>query len=327
MNDPQPTLIVRDLHVTYANAVQALRGVSIDLYAGEVLAVVGESGCGKSTLALTVQGLLPASARVTGHIALEGATISGQAGQRVLRSIRGRRIGFLAQEPSGSFNPVWRVGSHIAEARRLGAPLAANGALRDWVAARLTALRIGDAGQRARQFPHQWSGGMLQRGALAAANANDPSVLIVDEPTASLDAPLAVYVLDQLREEISRGRQAVLLITHHLGMALHIADRIAVMYAGRIVETGEAPLVLGYPQHPYTRALMAAMPRFSAVLPEPLDGEPPSLAPPPAGCAFAPRCPLARPECATGLPPELVNGVACPVVMTTEESKPGNGDV
>src|SRR5262245_27982699 len=155
---------------------------------------------------------------------------------------------------------------------------------------------------------------MLQRAAIAGASANHPPLLLADEPTASLDAHLAVDVIQGLRERQQAEGAAMLLITHQLGLAAQVADRVAVMYAGRIVELGPAAQVLRRPRHPYTRALLAAMPRPGAGLPVPLDGELPSLAPPPPGCAFAPRCPLAQPGCASGPSPALLDGVACPVV-------------
>jgi peptide/nickel transport system ATP-binding protein len=312
----QPVLALRGLRVTYAGTaggVQALRGIDLEVVAGEVLAVVGESGCGKSTLAAAVLRLLPATARVEGEVRLAGADVYAM-GEAQARAMRGRLAGLVVQDPMGSFNPVMRVGAHILEARQLHDRHASAKMLWPWATELLTQLRIPEAARRARHFPHEWSGGMLQRAAIASASANHPPLLIADEPTASLDAHLAVDVVQGLRERQRQEGAAMLLITHQLGLAAQVADRVAVMYAGRVVELGPAQQVLSRPRHPYTRALLAAMPRPGGGLPEPLEGELPSLAPPPPGCAFSARCPLSLPGCAAGPAPELIDGVACPVV-------------
>jgi oligopeptide/dipeptide ABC transporter ATP-binding protein len=310
----ETVLAVRGLHVTYAGGVHALRGIDLAVAAGEVLAVVGESGCGKSTLAAAVLRLLPATAKVEGAVRLAGVDVYAAA-ERDARAIRGKLAGLVIQDPMGSFNPVMRVGAHILEARRLHDRSRSARALWPWATGLLDALHIPEAGRRARQFPHEWSGGMLQRAAIASASANHPPLLLADEPTASLDAHLAVDVVQGLRERQQREGAAMVLITHQLGLAARAAGRVAVMYAGRIVEIGPAAQVLRRPRHPYTRALLAAMPRPGAGLPEPLDGELPSLAPPPPGCAFSPRCPLAVASCHAGPAPDLVDGIACPVVQ------------
>jgi peptide/nickel transport system ATP-binding protein len=311
---PAPALALCGLRVTYAGGVQALRGIDLEVAQGEVLAVVGESGCGKSTLAAAVLRLLPRTACVEGEVLLAGQQVYA-LGEEAARAMRGRLAGLVVQDPMGSFNPVMRVGSHILEARQLHDRKTSARALWPWVTTLLTQLRIPDAAQRARHFPHEWSGGMLQRAAIAGASVNHPPLLIADEPTASLDAHLAVDVVQGLRERQQREGAAMLLITHQLGLAARVADRVAVMYAGRVVELGPAGRVLLRPRHPYTQALLAAMPRPGGGLPEPLEGELPSLAPAPPGCAFSARCPLARPECGVGAAPPLIEGVACPVVM------------
>ena len=327
-----PVLSIRGLRVTYAGGVQALRGVDLDVAPAEAVAVVGESGCGKSTLAAAVLRLLPETAAVTGRVRLAGIDVygahaggpNGAPGAREKRekrdelatkSIRGKLAGLVIQDPISSFNPVMRVGAHVVEARRLHNPRAPARRLWPWVVGLLEDLRIPEAARRARHYPHEWSGGMLQRAAIAAATANHPKLLLADEPTASLDASLAVDVVHGLRERQMREGAAMVLITHQLGLAAQVADRVAVMYAGRIVEIGPAAQVIGQPRHPYTQALVAALPRPRAGLPEPLEGELPSLAPPPPGCAFSARCRLALASCATGPPPDLIDGVACPVVM------------
>ncbi|HVG99075.1 MAG TPA: ABC transporter ATP-binding protein [Chloroflexota bacterium] len=313
-------LTVRDLHVTYAGGVQALRGIDLQVAPGETLAVVGESGCGKSTLATAVLRLLPASAAVRGSVDLAGIDVYA-CPPGAAKRIRGQIAGLVVQDPMSAFNPVMRVGEHVVEARRLHSRQAAGQALWDWTVGLLRELRIPEPERRARQYPHEWSGGMLQRAAIAAASVNRPRLLLADEPTASLDASLAVDVVLGLRERLhtqARGADeapaAMLLITHQLGLAAQVADRLAVMYAGRVVEVGAAAAVIGRPRHPYTRALVAAMPRPGAGLPEPLEGELPPLTPAPPGCAFSARCRLAQAACAAGPPPPLVDGVACPVV-------------
>ena len=331
-------LAVRGLRVTYAGGVQALRGLDLDVAPGEALAVVGESGCGKSTLATALLRLLPETATVTGRVRLAGVDVYGgcdldttpagkgskgskgskgrqASAEREVKRVRGALAGLVVQDPMSSFNPVLRVGEHVVEARRLHDRRRSGRDLWPWAVGLLEGLRIPQPERRAKQYPHEWSGGMLQRGAIAAASANSPRLLLADEPTASLDASLAVDVVLGLRERQQAQGAALVLITHQLGLAAQVADRVAVMYAGRLVEIGPARQVLGDPRHPYTRALLAALPRPGGGLPEPLEGEPPPLAPPPPGCAFSARCPLALPQCATGPAPELVDGVACPVTV------------
>jgi oligopeptide/dipeptide ABC transporter ATP-binding protein len=324
---PGDVLAIRGLRVTYAGpagGVQALRGIDLTVTAGEAVAVVGESGCGKSTLAGAVLRLLPATATVQGQVWVSGVGVFA-AGQPGARSVRGRLAGLVIQDPMGSFNPVMRVGAHILEARWLHDQSQPTRTLWPWATRLLEQLRIPEAARRARHFPHEWSGGMLQRAAIAGASANHPPLLLADEPTASLDAHLAVDVIQGLRERQQQEGAAMVLITHQLGLAAQVADRVAVMYAGRIVEIGTATQVLRRPRHPYTRALLAAMPRPGAGLPSPLDGEPPSLAPPPPGCAFATRCRLAQPSCSLGAAPDLVDGVACPVVVPPPFGAPAPG--
>lgn len=324
-------LVLRGLRVTYSNGVQALRGIDLDVAAGEVIAIVGESGCGKSSLANAVLRLLPANAKVAGEVRLCGTDVYS-LNERAASGIRGRLAGLIVQDPMGSFNPVMRVGDHVVEARRLHDRRQPARALKGWAIGVLRDLHIWDAERRARGYPGEWSGGMLQRAAIAAASANHPPLLVADEPTASLDASLAVDVARLLREQQRRDRAAMILITHQLGLAAQVADRVAVMYAGRIVECGPAKEIIGQPRHPYTRALVAAMPRLGGGLPDPLDGEPPSLAPPPPGCAFSARCSRALPSCAEGDPPELIGGLACPVVgeprpsLLSADSRPAADD-
>ncbi|HEX2185762.1 MAG TPA: ABC transporter ATP-binding protein, partial [Chloroflexota bacterium] len=308
----------------YGARGDVFRGLSAVIPRGRTTAIVGESGCGKSTLAAAIMGLLPPTAAVSGAVWLAGVDVyhggpKGAKQAKEARRIRGQLAGLVIQDPGSSFNPVLRVGAHVVEARRLHNPRPPAGGFWTWAVGLLRELRIDAARRRARQYPHEWSGGMLQRAAIAAASANHPRLLVADEPTASLDASLAVDVVQGLRERQQRQGAAMLLITHQLGLAAEVADRLAVMYAGRIVEVGPAVTVIARPRHPYTRALVAALPRPGGGFPGPLEGELPSLAPAPPGCAFSARCRQAVAACAAGEPPPLIDGVACPIVVPASE--------
>ncbi len=312
-------LLIRDVHVTYPGGVQALGGVSLSLAVGETLALVGESGCGKTTLALALLGLLPPGTTLTGELHIGDVDLH-LAGHGKLSMLRGRLSGLVVQDPMGSFNPLVRVGSHVIEAYHLHNRHPPDGGYWAWAVRQLAALHIPQAWKRATHYPHQWSGGMLQRAAIAAATANRPPLIIADEPTAALDVALAAEIMTQLRARQRADNATMLLITHQLGLARRIADRIAVMYAGRVVEEGTARAVIEDPRHPYTQALVGAATRQDAALPEPLAGEAPGLAPPPPGCAFHPRCSLALSACRSGPPPPLHAGCACPVVQRTSDA-------
>lgn len=300
----EPLLHYQDVAVTYATGAQAVRGVSFTLAAGECLALVGESGCGKTTLARAALGLLPAGAQVTGSIRLQGTQIVGASAQQ-LRQLRGLQVGLVAQDPFAACNPLDRVVRHVAEAWR------AHGRRvpQQTIATALTNLGIADAAARMTRYPHQWSGGMLQRATIAAAAAHQPPLIIADEPTSALDADLADTTLTMLRQTGA----AILLVSHDIGVVARHADRVAVVYTGRIVEIADAQSVLRQPRHPYTVALLQAIPQPHAGLPVPLLGTPPDLKAPIPGCAFAPRCQHAEAACHTTTQP-LLHGVACPVV-------------
>jgi len=294
-------LVIENLSVRYPSGTHAVRGVSLHVAPGHTLALVGESGCGKSTVAMAVLGLLPATTRVEGTIRVAGHEVVG-ASEASLRRIRGLHVGLVAQDPMRSFDPLLPVGTSVSEAWRVHGRRPP----RDGVATALGALGIADPRRRLRQRPHQWSGGMLQRAAIAAAGAHTPALTVADEPTSALDADLADTVLNALR---ATGA-GVLLISHDLALVARHSDEVSVMYAGKIVEHGQAAKVLAAPRHPYTAALLAATPRPGTGLPAPLPGAPPNLALEPTGCAFAPRCPLADEDCAENQPP-LHHDVAC----------------
>jgi peptide/nickel transport system ATP-binding protein len=297
----RPALEVTSLDIRYRNGVHAVRGIDLAVADGRCLGIVGESGSGKSTIALAILGLLPSRASVSGSIRVGGAEIVG-AGEDAMRRLRGRQLGLVAQDPMASFDPLMSVGHSVREAWRVHHLRARHGT----IDAALEQLGIDQAHARARMRPHKWSGGMLQRAAIAAAEAHHPGLMVADEPTSALDADRAGSVLTALR---STGA-AVLLVSHDLALVGEYCDEVAVMYAGRLVEAGTAEQVLHRPRHPYTRALLAATPRPGHGLPTPLPGAPPRLDAEPAGCAFAPRCVAVGTRCCQA-EPVLVGGIAC----------------
>ncbi|HYI83536.1 MAG TPA: ABC transporter ATP-binding protein [Acetobacteraceae bacterium] len=301
-----PALEVVDLAVTFATErgpLRVLDGISFSLPAGRTVALVGESGCGKSITALAVMGLLPPSATTAGAVRLEGRGIAElpPEGRRLLR---GRELAMIFQEPMTSLNPAFAVGEQIAEALRLHQKLdraaAAARAVR-----MLEAVRIPEAAKRARQYPHQLSGGMRQRVMIATALACRPRVLIADEPTTALDVTVQAQILALLDELRGSTGTAVLLITHDLGVVADHADEVVVMYAGRVAESGPAARVLAEPQHPYTVGLLGAAPRLDGPRGTRLatvEGAVPDLSDPPEGCRFQTRCPFRIAVCGTEPP-------------------------
>ncbi len=244
-----PLLVVNDVAAGYRGAQPCVRGVSLAVHRGECVALVGASGCGKSTLARAITGLLPRGAAVSGSILLGGTQVVG-APDVVLRRLRGRTVGVVSQNPFAACNPVHSLERHVAEAWRAHGEQPPPGRVVELLARN----GIDDAERRARQRPHQWSGGMLQRATIAAACAFDPPLVIADEPTSALDAHLADGILRQL---CSSEARALLLISHDLAQVSAHADRIAVMHGGQIVEIGPTSALLEAPEHPYTRALLA----------------------------------------------------------------------
>lgn len=312
--DHEPLLRVRDLRVTFASErgpVHAVRGVDFDLARGETLAIVGESGSGKSTTALALTRMLPDSGRVEGGTILlerpgtDGPLDLAAASEAELRRVRGARVGMVFQDPMTSLNPLLTVGRHLDEAMR------AHGVTdRRERAARavelLDSVGIPDAAKRMRDHPHQFSGGMRQRVMIALALANEPDILIADEPTTALDPTVQAQILTLL-ETLARERgTATLLITHNMGVVARSSARVMVLYGGRVVEQGPTADVLNAPRHPYTAGLLRAVPRLDAPYGQRLHGipgTPPDLAAPPAGCAFAERCTSAIDRCRTEQPP------------------------
>ncbi|WP_305144815.1 ABC transporter ATP-binding protein [Anaerotruncus sp. DFI.9.16] len=289
-------LEVRDLKIAFDSprgVIRAVRGVSFSLCAGETLAVVGESGCGKSVLCKSLLGLLPHRGRVAGGSILYAGRDLAAMGERELEGIRGKEIALVLQNPMSALNPSLPVGSQIARAARAHGGISRAGAKAR--ALELMALTgISEPARRYGDYPHQFSGGMLQRCVLASALACGPKLLVADEPTTALDATVQAQMLDLLRDIQHQTGTAILFITHDLGAAARIAGRVAVMYAGKLVEIGAAEEIYHDPRHPYTWGLLASVPSpegtgelFS------IPGAPPDLLHPPAGDAFAPRNPWA----------------------------------
>ncbi len=277
--------------------VRAVRGVSYRLRKGEVLGIVGESGSGKSVTSLAVMGLLPGNARVDGSVRFGGQELVG-ASDAVLTKIRGRRISMIFQDPMTSLNPVYSVGFQIAEAVRAHHDVSKAAAL-DRAAELLDIVRIPNARERLSSYPHELSGGMRQRVVIAIAIANDPDVIIADEPTTALDVTVQAQIMDALGTAKAQTGAAMVLITHDLGVIAGQADRVMVMYAGKLVESGTAEDIFYTPRMPYTLGLLGSLPRLDRPSEKltPIPGAPPSVVNMPPGCPFTPRCPLAQPEC------------------------------
>lgn len=283
-------LEVNDLEVSFGPA-KVLRGVSFHVDEGETLGVVGESGCGKSMTGFTLMGMLPRPGQVSrGSIKLDGRELTTISSKDWL-DIRGDQIALVMQDPFTSLNPMMRVGDQIAEALRLHQNMSKE-------QARVEAIRMLDLvgvpipETSSRKYPHQMSGGQRQRVVIAIAFACKPKVLIADEPTTALDVTLQAQILRLIADLQKREKTAVILISHDIGVIGSLASRVAVFYAGRIVELGPAEQVLRDPQHPYTQALLSALPRKGATELTSLPGQPPDLSQPITGCAFAPRCPV-----------------------------------
>jgi len=300
-----PLLAIRNLQlefVTDGQAARAVDGVSLRLEAGETLGLVGESGCGKSVTAQSIARLVPSppARYVAGEILLHGRDVLKMSPAE-LRAIRGRVVSYVFQEPGASLNPVVRVGAQIRESLRLHQPGRATEAE---VIRLLQLVGIPAPESRLRDYPFQMSGGMQQRVMIAMALASEPQLLVADEPTTALDVTIQAQILDLLREVKQRLGMAILLITHNLGIVGDMADRVAVMYAGQIVELARAGDLLRRPLHPYTRALMASVPKLQGAQERLLaiPGQVPRIGHFPPGCRFAPRCPIARPECSDKLP-------------------------
>ncbi len=300
-------LAVEDLRVRFATPdgeVSAADGVSFQIDAGEALGVVGESGSGKSQLFLAIMGLLAANGRAEGRVRFRGQDILGLT-PRALNAIRGSRIGMVFQDPMTSLNPYLRVSRQLTEVLVFHEGLSEQAA-RAKAIEMLERVRIPDARRRFDLYPHEFSGGMRQRVMIAMALLCRPDLLICDEPTTALDVTVQAQILELLADIRRDLGTAIVLISHDFGVIARVADRVMVMYGGRAVETAGAEQMFDTPRHPYTRALLASLPRTDgstggelAAIP----GQPPNLQRLPAGCAFAPRCPLVEARCREAVPP------------------------
>ena len=299
---------------TSGGEVRAVDGVSIAVERGRTLGIVGESGCGKSVLSLSIMRLLAWPGRIVGgRVLLEGRDLAPLS-SREMRAVRGREIAMIFQEPMTSLNPVHSLGFQIIEAMRAHDPHASSAQLRARAIEALEKVRIPSAARRFDEYPHQLSGGMRQRVMIAMALACKPKLLIADEPTTALDVTVQAQILDLLRDLQREEGMGIILITHDLGVIAEMADDVAVMYAGRVVEQGRAAEIFDDPQHPYTLGLLGSIPRLDEDRERltAIEGTvPPPFAWPP-GCRFAPRCPFSDSACEATPPPlrEIVPGHA-----------------
>jgi len=298
-----PVLQIRDLKVTFTTPMGplvAVRGIDLDVNAGEMLAVVGESGSGKSVSFLAAMGLLPKTATVEGSVMLDGQQLVG-ASPKLMRSVRGRLMSMIFQDPLSALNPVHRIGVQISEMLRAHQPMSERAA-RARAVELLEIVGIPQPGDRAMQYPHEFSGGMRQRVVIAMAIANSPKVLIADEPTTALDVTVQAQILEVIQKVQAQFGTAVVLITHDLGVVARVCERVNVMYAGRVVERAAINDIFDVPTHPYTRGLLASLPQAGMERLVPIAGFPPNMLKPPTGCAFRTRCSHAMDACATKLP-------------------------
>jgi oligopeptide/dipeptide ABC transporter ATP-binding protein len=332
MPGTEAVLTVSGLTTVYGTArgqIVAVRDVSFEILAGQALGIVGESGCGKTALALSIVRLLPRNGRIAGgHVMLGGRDLAA-AGHSALRGVRGRRIAMVFQDSMTSLDPVMPIGSQIMEGMISHLGLSRREARRR-AAGLLEEVGVPEPATRLRQYPHQLSGGLRQRVAIAVAIAANPEVLIADEPTTALDVTIQAQILDLLERERGHRGMALILITHDLGVVGSVTDRMIVMYAGRVVESGTTAEVFADPRHPYTLGLLGSVPRVDAAAEgrmRAIPGSPPTGYGAGAGCPFAPRCGHVMPRCREQDPPlEPVPGgapshqAACFADVRTERS-------
>jgi oligopeptide transport system ATP-binding protein len=315
MTSSPPTLLqVRDLRTEFATGsgvIKAVRGVSLDVHEGEVLGLVGESGCGKSVTALSILRLIPQPpGRITsGSVKFEGQDLLTLP-ERDMRQVRGNRLSMIFQDPMTSLNPSLSIGSQVSEALRVHRGMRRDAA-KERSAELLDMVGIPDPRATLRRYPHQLSGGMRQRVMIAMALSCGPRLLIADESTTALDVTIQAQILDLIRTLKNDNDMAMIMITHDLGVAAGITDRINVMYSGHTVESGPTDAIFANPSHPYTQGLLQSVPRLNLPRDVPLthiEGSPPPLLQVAPGCPFQPRCSLAIDRCATEIPPLMTVG-------------------
>ncbi len=297
---PEPLLSIEDLVVEFSTedgVVQAVDGVTYELYPGETLGIVGESGSGKSVSTMSILGLIPQPPGkiVRGEAIFKGTDLL-KVSKKELRRIRGNEVALVFQDPMTSLNPVLKIGFQIGEAIRTHHPDAKDDQIKERVLGLMRTVGIPNPERRYEQYPHEFSGGMRQRAMIAMAIANAPSLLIADEPTTALDVTIQAQILEVLKKAQDETHAATILITHDLGLIAELADRVIVMYAGKVVELGDVNTIFESPRHPYTIGLMDSLPRLGAEEDwlRPIPGQPPSLINRPPGCPFHPRCFLAQ---------------------------------
>ncbi|HUQ22817.1 MAG TPA: ABC transporter ATP-binding protein [Gaiellaceae bacterium] len=329
---PEPILSIRDLTVEFETedgVVHAVTDVSYDLEPGEVLGVVGESGSGKSVSMLTILGLSPSARIPTGEAIFKGQDLL-KLPQKRLREIRGGDMAMIFQDPMTSLNPVLSVGDQIGEAVLTHNPGLSDDDARKRTVNLLEVVGVPYAERRVDQYPHEFSGGMRQRAMIAMAIANNPSILVADEPTTALDVTIQAQIVEVLKAAREETHAAIVLITHDLGLIAELADRVVVMYAGRVVEIADVYTIFNEPRHPYTVGLMNSLARLDADQEwlQPIPGQPPSMIAPPPGCAFHPRCTFSRGRlvCRTDVPAlrqigeGVVHGSRCHFAEELEEA-------
>jgi oligopeptide/dipeptide ABC transporter ATP-binding protein len=307
---PDPVLSIQDLTVEFATEdgiVHAVTEVSYDLFPGETLGIVGESGSGKSVSVMSMLGLIPVPPGkiVSGQALYQGRDLLRMR-KKELRTIRGGKVAMIFQDPMTSLNPVLTIGNQIAEAIQVHHPGMSDADARKRVVHLLEVVGVPSADRRFDQYPHEFSGGMRQRAMIAMAIANDPVVLIADEPTTALDVTIQAQIVEVMRAAQEETHAAIILITHDLGLIAELADRVVVMYAGRVVELGDVYTIFNSPRHPYTVGLMNSLARVDMDQEwlRPIPGQPPSLLNRPPGCSFHPRCEFSqgRERCRTEVP-------------------------
>ena len=311
---PEPILQVRDLSVhfyTYAGIVKAIEKVSFDVYKGETFALVGETGCGKTVTSRALTQLIESPGRIVGgkviYYSSKGPINLLELGEGDIREIRGNEIAYIFQDPHASLDPLYTVGYQIAEGMEVHQRIKN---IKEGIKKAIEILRsvlIPDAEKRVQNYPHELSGGMKQRVVIGTSIANDPKILVADEPTTALDVTVQAQILDLINKLKERYHATVILITHNLGVVAETADRVGVMYAGKIVEIGSVGQIFKNPLHPYTKGLLKAVPNpmVKSERLEAIPGTVPNLITPPGGCRFHPRCPYATEICKQK-PPELV---------------------